>query len=395
MVGRPALPVGIHGNVSTRQIRTKCFEAQCYVRDVDGQRREVARRGASRSEAKTNLIKALGDRPAFGGGDITAEVTLGAVAEAYFEQLDRAVKDGKRSYNTFRSYRSVWDTEISPAVGKLRVREATTSRLDAYLVSTRDRLKTDHRLAVKTVLTNVLTLAVRRGALTVNPMRETEGISRTEQKEVRSLSVEQVTIWLKHLATDPVAVKYSLLDFSLLMLATGARISEVLAILIEDVNLTTGSVVLDYRITRVGGEGLQRVRRRGKKGAGTTLHLPSWAVEAVARRIVILDEETGPLFPGISVRWRDPRQIRDAIASVRTAAGSGDLDFLTSHTFRKTVATLLDNAGVDVRDIAAHLTHSSERTTERFYIERKATGAQTALALEFLGENLPGRPSDK
>ena len=96
MVGRPPLPVGIHGNVSTRQIRTKCFEAQCYVRDADGRRREVARRGASRSEAKTNLIKALGGRPAFGvaGAEVDGvpegdELTGGFLAEALVRPGDQ------------------------------------------------------------------------------------------------------------------------------------------------------------------------------------------------------------------------------------------------------------------------------------------------------------------
>jgi integrase len=384
------LPVGIHGNISVTQIRKGTFEAQCYLRDADGRRREVCRRGASRSAAKTALIEAIGNRPAFGDSEITAESTLTATAEAYFEQLERGVRDGQRSYNTLRIYRSVWANEVGISVGKLRVREATTSRLNAYLVSTRDRLKPDYRLSVKTVLTNVCALAVRRGAIPTNPMRETEGIAR-EQKRVHALSVEQVTVWLKHLATDPIGVKYELFDFTLLMLATGARISEVLAVLIEDVNLVDASVRLDHRIGRQTGQGLVRVPRRGGKGAGVTLHLPSWAVDTVRRRIVQLGEETGPLFPGITVRWRDPKRIQVAIAQVRESAGMPDL---TSHVFRKTVATLLDQAGLDVRDIATHLTHSSPKITESHYIARKARGKAGALALEFLGD-LAGSSTNK
>jgi integrase len=333
------------------------------------------------------LIKALGHRPGFESEDITPETRLHVVAETYFEQLERAVNDGLRSPNTLRVYRSIWATEISKAVGQLRVRECTTSRLNAYLVSARDRLKPSYRLTVKALLTNVLALAVRRGALSVNPVREVESIARTDHKEVKALSAEQVGVWLKHLATDEIAVRYSLLDFSLLMLATGARISEALAVLIEDVDLIAGTVALDFRIIRVTGQGLVRVSRRGRKGAPTLLHLPSWAVAMVDRRAAELGRVTGPLFPGVKGIYRDPSNVGAAVAAVREAAG---VDFLTSHTLRKTVATLLDEAGVHIKDIAEYLTHTNTTTAQKYYVARRPVGEQGARALEALGLVVPG-----
>jgi integrase len=396
MAGRPPLPVGIHGNITTRQVRKGVTEARCYVRDADGRRRLVSRRAASKAAARTELVKAVQSRPAFERADITSESTLAAVATAYFSQLERSCSDGQRSWNTLRAYRSVWANDISQAVGNLRVREASTGRLNDYLLSTRDRLKADHRLSIKKVLTNICALAVKRGAIQVNPMREVETVARPEKRIVRALSTKEVTEWLTHLATDPIAVKHELFDFSLMALATGARISEVLAINIEDVDRAASVVRLSHRITYISGRGHVRTPRRGGKGAAATLRLPSWAVETVTRRAALLGVNDGPLFPGIRTPCRDPKRIRDAIAQVRGGitgddGEAGAFDFLTSHTFRKTVATLLDTAGVDVRDIAEHLTHTSEKTTVTSYIARKATGREAALALEILGTNLPTR----
>ena len=55
---------------------------------------------------------------------------------------------------------------------------------------------------------------------------------------------------------------------------------------------------------------------------------------------------------------------------------------MTSHVFRKTCATILDEAGMPVRDIADQLGHARPSMTPDVYIGRKIVNPLTAAALD-------------
>ncbi|MGW5700466.1 tyrosine-type recombinase/integrase [Amycolatopsis japonica] len=65
--------------------------------------------------------------------------------------------------------------------------------------------------------------------------------------------------------------------------------------------------------------------------------------------------------------------------------------WVTSHTFRKTTATALDDAGVPTRLIADQFGHSRVSMTQDNYLERKTVDPATAKALEGLLDK-PVRP---
>jgi integrase len=57
---------------------------------------------------------------------------------------------------------------------------------------------------------------------------------------------------------------------------------------------------------------------------------------------------------------------------------------LTSHVFRKTVATLMDDAGLTARAAADQLGHRRTSLTQDFYFGRKARDTGAAAVLENL-----------
>jgi integrase len=119
------------------------------------------------------------------------------------------------------------------------------------------------------------------------------------------------------------------------MLATGLRIGEALAVTWSDVDLDAGTVEVDWKLQRIKGEGLRRVQR---------------------------------------LTSRDLREARDA-------AGFG---WVTSHVFRKTCATILDEAGLSARDVADQLGHAMPSMTQDVYMGRKIANLRAAAALEAL-----------
>ena len=65
---------------------------------------------------------------------------------------------------------------------------------------------------------------------------------------------------------------------------------------------------------------------------------------------------------------------------------------MTSHNFRETVATALDDAGQSARQIADHVGHSQVSMTQDVYLGRKAANPEAAEVLDRLlrradGEN--------
>jgi integrase len=88
----------------------------------------------------------------------------------------------------------------------------------------------------------------------------------------------------------------------------------------------------------------------------------------------------GPVFPDSLGRWRDPKAAGKAIRKVRGDAG---YEWLTSHSLgRKTVATLLDEAGVTARKIAGQLGQSRVSITQDHCMKRRSANTEQAAILD-------------
>lgn len=123
------------------------------------------------------------------------------------------------------------------------------------------------------MLSGVLGLAVRYGALIANPIPDVGRIEGKPKKEPRALTRDERTAWLAQLEADPTAVRKDLPDLCRFMLATGVRIGEVLAVLWSQVDFQTQSVMFDSTIIRVTGKGLLRKTTK-TDSSRRTLFLP-------------------------------------------------------------------------------------------------------------------------
>ena len=87
-----------------------------------------------------------------------------------------------------------------------------------------------------------------------------------------------------------------------------------------------------------------------------------------------------PLFPSVfGDYYRDPANAR---RELREARGEASLAWITSHSFRKTTATILDEAGLSARAVADHLGHSRLSMTQDVYMGRRVLNGRAADALE-------------
>jgi integrase len=230
----------------------------------------------------------------------------------------------------------------------------------------------------RSVISGVMGLAVRYGAVMANPVREVERIEAKPTREPRALTMEERVELLKQLQEDEKARRRDLPDLVFFMLATGVRIGEALAVVWSEVDLDAGTVRITSTLVRVKGEGLLRKGTKSRAGE-RTLPLPASAVALLQRRFMTGARLDQPVFPSVDGGFRDPANVR---RELREARGKETLAWITSHTFRKTAATILDEAALSARLVADQLGHSRPSMTQDVYMGRRAVDFQAALALE-------------
>ena len=118
------------------------------------------------------------------------------------------------------------------------------------------------------------------------------------------------------------------------------------------------------------------------------LALPPYLVEVVNRRSERLATAPhGVLFTSPRGRLRDPSNTSNDFRRVlsrleSTTDADGPWAWVTSHVFRKTVATRLDDAGMSPRQIADILGHAKPSMTMDVYMGRKVVCASMATVLD-------------
>ena len=378
-MARPALDLGTHGKFRTYQAGA-VWRSRCYVRDYDGVVRECERTGRSGAAAERALGKALRDRARIDANtEISGDTKLAAVAELWWVDFQR--KD--RSPTTLQAYRDRIDKQITPAIGNVRIREASVGLVDRHLLAV--QMKHGPALAkqTKTVLGQICALAVRHDAISTNPVRETSSISTKPKKAPRSFTEAQALQLLAFLTYDLQAIARDIPPFVATMLATGLRIGEVCGVLWRSVDWDAGTLTVEATVVRLRGKGLYRKPEPKSSASHRTLKLPEWGIAMLRARAETLGRDPdAPVFPSPKGVLRDPSNTN---ADLRDAFDKAGFEWATSHVLRKTVASVLDSSGLSAREIADQLGHARPSITLDRYMGRKAVNSRGAKALEKFG----------
>jgi integrase len=244
----------------------------------------------------------------------------------------------------------------------------------------------------KVVLSGICGYALRHGAMTSNPAKSVEAMSAPKSKPIRVLEPEQRADFLAKLrvhvaerATEggydlgPRARSWTdLPDIAEAMLATGARLGEILAVIGDDVDPGTRRVVMDHHLVRIAGQGIVRVPLRKGDGEGLTLVFPTWATPLFRRRK--LESGGGVLFPAWNDKLVDPSNVTKRFRKACDAIGYGEV---SSHVFRHTVGTHLGDAGMASTAIADQLGNTGP-VVEKHYRRKRVANERIAESLESL-----------
>lgn len=259
---RPPLPLGTWGevrvHVATRgqDGKPKSYRAIAQYRDFDGRTRAVERRGRTENAARTKLRTALNSRAALARqGELSGASYFREAVKLWTERFEQLVDKGARSPGSAETYKRQIDRHILPALGELRLGEITTPLADKFIDRVAKEVGAPTARSCRSVLSGVLGLAVRYGAIMANPIRDVGRVEGKPKKEPRALTRDERNAWLAQLDADPTAVRKDLPDLCRFMLATGVRIGEVLAVQWGQVDFAAHTVTFDSTVIRVTGEG--------------------------------------------------------------------------------------------------------------------------------------------
>ena len=363
MAGRPRLRIGQRGKISRRYLGGGVWEAFCRFRDADGVVRKVQRIGPADEFDKR--------------GKLAEDALVEALAERRTPSADQIGSDA-RTLDTYRFTAG----KLAKFIGGVRVGEASTARLDAALRS----MRTSHGLMMakhaKTILRGGLQLAVLANVLGANPVRDVQPLRSGDRPKggAVALTADQLPDLLTKLRASAFCRDHDLVDPTTLLIATGLRRSELLGLRWADVDTTAATVTVNGRLVRVAGEGLKWVPATKSAAGMRTLPLSRFAVEMLAaRRGVPYYGEQTMIFPSKAGAWRDPENFNRAW---RTARGALGVPGVTSHSFRKTVADLIDEEGRSARVGADQLGHAKPSMTQDRYTTRGRVHPEVADLLD-------------
>lgn len=273
----------------------------------------------------------------------------------------------------------------------------------------------------RTVISAVCQLGIRRHAMTSDPVRSIEALTRghgtaddgdktTAEDAVPAMTEAQIQDMFRGLEafcrtkveeTDRVgrrlgkrgAVWSDLPDLAEASLSTGTRFGEALALTGDDVqpyqDKATGQrrvrININAHLIYDEGKGIRRVPGRKGGRPGILVRVPDWSEGMWLRR----KDQAGnrPLFPAVGGGWLDQANCNKRLRAALDGAG---FTWVTARVWRKTLGTLMRRAGRSSEDIAEQL-GNTRAVAEKHYI---APPTMTEVGAEVLEMINPPRSAE-
>ena len=356
MRGRPALPIGRHGEIWTKR-EGKTYTAYCYYRDTDGVTRRVKASAPKAEAARIRLQERIAARSVGGGGDITPDSTVNELFTAWFAQLDKELQQSTKD-----DYARHSKNHILPALGNVRLHEITVGRVEAFINSKRD--KPSIARICRVILQLMFGFAARLDAIDSNIVRDTKTVR--VNREVKAMSWSDVERFRAHVAgwAGDREDRAYVVDIADLFIATGLRPGELLGLLWTDIDFKARTLTVTGTLKVDSVNGFHRKPFPKSEAGKRTLVLPDFVWPMLARRKLVADCEK--VFPGQGGVWRRASTFH----GTWKAARGEEWAHVRQKDFRTAVATYLAHeSGVEAA--AGQLGHSSVEVTMKHYVEKQ------------------------
>ena len=376
-------------------------------------RKSITRRTKSELlEAKKALDEAnSNDKTA---GIKTNDITVDDWLNHWLNCIKPSVKPG-----TFRFYKSLLK-HVTPIIRKKQIKSVemlNVQQMLNYLLESGGKagqgLASKTIRSLRTTLISCFECAVDNGFLSQNVVKKTKP-PRLLQKEIQFLSIAQAQCLLDvaergdyleagyrqsgqtdlsrdfHVKRNAMIIR--------LNLATGMRKSEIFALCNDDISFEEKSVYIHQALIgrKISDVKTRRSVRRISVDEETINQLMKWLkfLQDYAQTLgTVFQNQHGLIFPNKIGKPVDVDTFRRRYF-LKIIRAAGLPDGVTMHSLRHTHATLLLQAGVDVKTVSERLGHSTESITLHYYCHVTSKMEETAADVmgKLLNNSQSGSP---
>lgn len=394
-------------------VKADRWRARTWAMLPDGKRRLVERWGITKAAATAAVKAAVRERmeEVKAPDRVRSVKTVADVAAEWVESIREDARLAPRSRELYAG--TVQRHVLGTPLAAMLPRSVKAGDVEDHLNEIARTVGAGTAKTTRSVLSKVLGRAARYGLAERNVVRDADPtivpdgakvtakvtvkgsdgkvtVTEVERDHDRALTAEQVAgllwfayrdpaarapEWAHRTVTDPTGRDTA--DLIALMLATGVRAGEALAVTVGSVDLGHGLLNISGTITRVTGKGL--VRGDTKTADSTrTIPLPRRTVAMLRRRIGTDTGPDAPVFASTRGTFRDPSNTNREIRDVLDRFG---LTWATPHSFRRTVLSRLGDLGVPLRLVADLAGHTNPAMTARRYLGRRGANEILRAAL--------------
>lgn len=400
-MARQKLVVGTYGDINCTQRANGTWLARARYCDVDGVVREYRKSGETKNRARANLKTFFVEHTGtFGDGAIAPDDTVQELLDLWFAKMEQA--GGSPNSETLERYRYhlrwVLDSDKTEhPLGAYQLRHVRPVIIQAALDSA--GVSADMRKRIRSVLVRAFNMAIFHEALNGNPATAVPSVPvpKVKKKSVPVEDLDAVRAAIREWANaerrnGPKSV--DLPDIVDMLIATGMRIGEVLALRWSDIELTAPPARRDdetwFPWLMVNGQITSKGKRvdYGKTHAAIRpIALPDWAVAILRRRkLEQPPNDIDAVFASRNGTWHFPGNVQSRLWHIRQLdeyTHIAALRDVSPHSFRRTVATEIDEV-YDADAAKDQLGHTSKTVTERHYINRRLVVPDYRAATERL-----------
>lgn len=345
------------------------WRARFSYTGADGRRKHRSRSFTIKKHAEAWMRQRVTEAETGSYADLSAE-TVADVYRRWIAHVERT-----RAESTTLHYRSWWTRTIAPVFGTRRITSIRSTDVQAFYDGLDARYAPTTVSVIRVVLNGVFATAVQDGVIATNPTVGRRTVTAPRRRPV-VWTPDQARRFLDAATLDNE-------NLWIVMLTTGLRIGEALALHWEDVDIDRRRALV-RRTWRMTGAGRVIVEATKTRSSRRTIALPAIAIMALHRQ----PRRGALVFTAPDGASLTPSMMRPRLDRLCARYG---VPRITPHGLRHTAATVLLHQGIHPKIVAEQLGHASVTMTLDLYSHVDATLKERAAdAMDVaLGTDLP------
>ena len=332
-------------------------------------------------------------------GNVVATIKFEDFARQWFKEYAEI----KLKQRTVEGYHQM-EKRIYKAIGHIRLDKLTTRHIQKFILELCDAEREDGRnrnggrLSTKTIklyksmISTICDYAVKMQMISTNPCKNVT-IPKVVTPEKDYYSIEEAQ-HLMELFNQESEENYKYVCFFILAIYTGFRLGELLGLEWKDVNFETNVITVNRTCLYSKAKGGLYTETPKTKQSMRSLKVPQGVIDMLKRWYDLQDKQRKK----VGSKWIETDRIFtkwNGLTLDRTAPGyyykrfceRTGIRYVSTHSMRHLNASLLINAGIDVKTVQSCLGHSTATTTLQIY-SHTFQSAQAA-AMNAVAEALP------